>query len=171
MLTNHVPICWFATDVEDLDAEVLQIKKGESSGQSALEAMALLIGLRAWPEVWKDERTFVLTRSDALAALGALLKLSSPAAPVNKVMQEVALDIADGNVDIEVVSHIPGGLNTWADCLSRLNAPEPERKTIPVPLMTVPRTAVGPRGRGWWRTLREMPGDESERSPSTSSAG
>ena len=79
---NQVPCAWFATDVEPLDETTLKISKGESASQAALESLALLVGLRAWPHYWKEEKTLVLTRSDALAALGALLKRSSPAGPV-----------------------------------------------------------------------------------------
>ena len=150
---NQVPCAWFATDVEPLDETTLKISKGESASQAALESLALLVGLRAWPHYWKEEKTLVLTRSDALAALGALLKRSSPAGPVNTVMQEIALDCADGTCEVEVVSHIPGALNDWADSLSRLTAPGKDKKEIPFELLHVERTRVEGRSRGWWKTL------------------
>ena len=151
-MINQRPEAWFSTCIEDLDIEVLGIQRGESSGQAALESMALLIGLRAWPQFWKEEKTLVLTRSDALAAIGALLKMSSPSVPVNTVMMEIALDCADGLCEVEVVGHIPGRLNVWADALSRLEAPEPDRKEVPEALLSVTRVDPGERGRGWWRT-------------------
>ena len=152
MLINGSPISWSGTPVEQTDILMLGIEKGKSSGQAALEALALLIGLRTWPHHWHEEKTLVLTRSDALAALGALLKRSSPAQAVNKVMQEIALDCADGTCEVELVSHIPGDLNAWADALSRLEAPMAERKTVPVELRTVERASVGGRGKDWWKS-------------------
>ena len=91
--------------------------------------------------------------------MGALLKLSSPAGAVNQVMQEVALDCSEGEYGIEIVSHIPGILNVWADSLSRLEAPGAEKKEVPFALHSVPRTSVGPRTRSWWRTLRPGPAE------------
>ena len=152
LLVNQLPVTWFATEVNGVDERVLGIRKGDCAGQAALEALALLVGLREWAAHWKEEPTQILARSDSLAALGSLLKVSSSAANLNVIMQELALDISDGTYEVELVGHIPAALNGWADSLSRLWAPPPETKVVPAALLVVPRTEVAARNSTWWRT-------------------
>ena len=95
-----------------------------------------------------------------MAALGSILKLSSPAPSMNVLMQELALDLADGSYELETVGHIPAVLNEWADALSRLYAPGPDKKEVPQALLRTPRAELAPRGLGWWRTLGEPGGGE-----------
>ena len=111
------------------------------------------MALRQWADQWKDEPTEILTRSDSLAALGAILKRSSASGAMNRVMQELALDLSEGTFEVEVVGHLPAVLNGWADSLSRLEAPDPERKPIPAALLAVPRATTASRTWTWWRTL------------------
>ena len=54
---------------------------------------------------------------------GALGKLASPNAAINKVAREVSLDVAFSRYGIDVLEHLPGKLNTVADALSRAFEP------------------------------------------------
>ena len=89
-----------------------------------------------------------------------MLKRSSPAANVNRVMQELALDLSEGTCEVELVGHLPAALNGWADALSRLFAPAPDTKEVPPALRSTPRTAAPTRSRSWWRTLGPAGGGE-----------
>ena len=142
--------------MSDHDLEVLGATRGDPRGQAAFEGLALLIALRAWAEVWRDESAFVLTRSDSIAALGSLIKGNAKASTesgvmLNIIMQEVALDAAEGTYEIQVVGHLPAAWNTWADALSRLFLPD-QAKRMPEELKSVETTDVEQRGPTWWRT-------------------
>ena len=63
-----------------------------------------------------------MVRSDSLAALGALNKVSGGTSAINRVVRETALDLAEGSYVVDVVSHIPA-------CRSALD-------TFPVPSET-----------------------------------
>ena len=63
--------------------------------------------------------------------------------------RELALDLAEGAFTPDIVEHIPGVSNEWADALSRLRAPQP--KTIPQALLDVPRTDLRARTGKLWR--------------------
>ena len=103
--------------------------------------------------MWRDERTVAIVRSDSLAALGALNKLSGGTDMINRVVREVALDWAEGSYVVDVFGHIPADLNDLSDALSRLAAPQENRKEFPELLLGVDQTVAPPRTRAWWRTL------------------
>ena len=86
-----------------------------------------------------------------MAALGAVLKTSAGTIRMNRVMQELALDMADGLYEPAIVGHLPAQWNDLADTLSRLFQPG-KSTTIPYELANVERTSVDGRGPAWWRT-------------------
>ena len=156
LFVNDLPVAWFSSELLDLDLEMLEAERGNPQGQAAFEGLALLIALRSWAHVWKDESAFILTRSDSIAALGALIKGNARAttaggAQLNRVMQEVALDAAEGTYEVQVVGHLPAMWNTWADALSRTGQPG-KAAAIPAELEDIDRTDVEDRGPAWWRT-------------------
>ena len=95
-----------------------------------------------------------------MAALGAVASGSSPARAINIICREMALDLAEGRYQVELLAHLPARFNGLADCLSRLEAPGPDAKEFPEELKEVPRSALEERGPGWWRAL-EGPDGES----------
>ena len=157
LLKDGVIIAWFASALSDHDLEVLKAVRGDPKGQAAFEGLALLIALRAWADEWKDETAFILTRSDSIAALGALIKGNARASSdsgvqLNTIMQEVALDTAEGTYEVQVVGHLPAAWNTLADALSRRFLPA-QAHTLPQQLVHLEGTDVEDRGAAWWRTL------------------
>jgi hypothetical protein len=128
--------------------------RGEAAYNTTWEALAVLVAMRLWREAI-DTRLSVEVRSDSLAALGAIAKRTAAptATGLGLVVAELALDEAELDTGIDVLTHIPGISNTWADALSRLEAPE--SKEVPSELREVPR-AVPPRRReAYWLTRQD----------------
>ena len=115
------------------------------------EAVAILVGLRAWRELLCPSGGFEV-RSDSLGALGATLRGSARSPRLNVVIAEIMLDEAELSTRIEVLEHIPGVSNVWPDALSRLGAPEP--KQFPEALALVRRTTCPIRGTDFWIAQR-----------------
>ena len=151
LFINGRPKEWFASPLEDYDLKILEEKRGMPDGQASFEALAILIALRAWAQTWQDEAALILTRSDSMAALGAVLKSSAGTVRMNRVTQELALDMAEGLYEPAIVSHLPAQWNVLADALSRMFQPG-KNTGIPHELNNVPRVDVDGRGPSWWRT-------------------
>ena len=107
--------------------------------------------MREWLPLWQDESTSILVKSDSMAALGALNREGSSKPLTNKVVREIALDLAEGVYDVEVLGHQPASWNAIADALSRLDEPEAGTE-FPLALEGVLRTEAAPRPLAWWRS-------------------
>ena len=151
------PLAWLASTVTEEDARRLGITIGDCAAQAVLEALAILVAVRAWAPLWMKAKARVHVRSDSQAALGALAKVASPVVAMNAVAREVALDVAASSYGLEPMSwgHVSGALNHWADALSRLNAPE--AKEVPAALATFEPTSVPARDAKWWRASSGPP--------------
>ena len=88
-------------------------------------------------------------KSDSRAALGAIVKLSSPSRELATIVREISLDLAQGVYELAFLEHIPGVTNVIPDALSRLRAPEP--KQLPTCLAGVPKANASPRDDTFWR--------------------
>ena len=148
------PLAWLSSAVTAEDAARLGIKVGDCSAQAVLEALAVLVAIRAWAPVWGGAKARIHIRSDSQAALGAMRKVSSPVVAMNRVVREMSLDLAASNYNLEVMSwgHVAGSLNDWADALSRLDAPEP--KEVPPQLAAFEATELPVRDDAWWLVTR-----------------
>ena len=153
LAVDGTPIQWFGIPISDLDLEILGVARGDCRGQAALEALCICVALREWAHEWQDETSALLTRSDAIAALGALNRGASGNPTMNLICKEVALDLAGGAYDLEILGHLPAQWNTTADALSRLHGPPEERKDIPSELAGARRIWPATRTRAWRRTL------------------
>ena len=45
-------VSWFATKFDDVDEKAIGILFGDSASQQAAEALAVLLGVRAWLPIW-----------------------------------------------------------------------------------------------------------------------
>ena len=152
LTVNDVPVSWLADAITDLDLDILGKARGDCRGQAVFEALCIAVSLRTWAAVWRDENSILVTRSDAIAALGALNKTSSSDPTMNRVAREVALDLSEGSYELDVLGHPPAQWNTATDALSRLFAPAPDRLDIPEFLLDTPRAQPAERTAAWWRT-------------------
>ena len=122
--------------------------------------MAMLIAVRTWAAHLRPGRWCARVRSDSVAALGAAVKLRSSAPSVNAVARELALDLAEGLYELNIVEHIPGIHNELADKLSRYFQPGGSQEA-PGPLRGVMRSWPAARVPSWWRAAGP-PDDDDE---------
>ena len=138
---------WLADRIQNADLRRFRAVRGESKHMTLWEALAILVAVRAW--VPADSRIVIEVRSDSMGALRMALKLASPTPELNKVAQELALDLADQLYDISILAHTPGVANVKPDALSRLFAPEP--KAVPAALSGIRPTPCSERGAAFWK--------------------
>lgn len=148
---NCWPHAWFAEDLSAEDVERFSLKTGSPNGQAVIETLALLFTVRAWLPVWKGQRVRIALQADSTAALGAWNREKSNCQPINSIVRELALDLAENRYTFDITQHLPGALNIWADALSRLGQPN-SSKSIPQELLVVPRTHPEKRSHTWWET-------------------
>ena len=117
----------FEAPITEAEAKLLGVEYKEASGQSALEALAIIRAVQGWGLKFKGEP--VIIRSDSSVALAMLRKLASPNKILNYLAAELSLMLEELQVPRLVLQHIPGQLNKETDWLSRPNSrsePPPE---------------------------------------------
>ena len=87
----------------------------------------VLLGVRVWRDrirPAREARVQVAVRTDSAAAMGAALTWRSPSPRLNEIAKELSADAAAGLWMLDVVEHVPGLANVWADRLSHLGVPQ-----------------------------------------------
>ena len=133
-------LLWEAIPVEALTR--YHAATGDARFQALWELLVIAWALRTWRHLLEEQDLRVAVRSDSVAALSTALKLSSRCPAMNDLAMEMALDLAAAGIELDVVEHLPGHLNTQCDALSRLTAPEPAQ--FPPALAAVPRSRAPP---------------------------
>jgi hypothetical protein len=147
ILSRHGrPVAWAADILHQCDLDRFDASRGDSAFTTVWEALCVLMAIRLWEHLVPDG---IALRSDSLATLGALGKMSSPAPGVNAVLREIALVEGSSGNGFAALAHIPGVTNTWADALSRLGAPD--AKPVPPELEGIPRLTPPRRDGGFYR--------------------
>ena len=144
-----LPVRWYADSITDLDLRRCGASRGTSEYNTLWEALAILVALRIWGNRARAG-TRILVRADSLAACGAIVRLASATPALNLIAAEIALDIAEDQYQVAVLTHIPGISNVLADALSRLEAPQ--AASVPAGLRALPRDPAPVRGRAFWAT-------------------
>ena len=144
------PIGWFADQIHACDIEKFGIEVGSHLFQTLLEALAVLVAVRCWAQVWKGSRSTLRVRSDSLSTLGAVNKLRSKRPGLATVMRELALDCSEGTYTLQILEHLPGTMNVWADALSRVWQPN-HISEIPCELLEVTQCHPARRVPTWWK--------------------
>ena len=62
-------VSWFATKFDDVDEKAIGIRFGVSASQQAAEALAVLLGVRAWLPIWVNALPILEVKSDSVAAM------------------------------------------------------------------------------------------------------
>ena len=125
---------------------------------AALEFLTILLAVRAWGDLIRpavEARVQVAVRTDSAAAMGAALTWRSKSAALNEVAKELCADAAAGLFVFDLVEHVPGLANVWADQLSHLRVPEELR------VLAVTRTEPPPPQEAFWRTRADPPRPEA----------
>ena len=151
------------------DAKGLGFVIGSCRAQAIVKTLALAVALRTWLPSWSTARAVVRARSDSQAALGALKKGASGSPAINRIVREIALDIALSKYGVDFVEHVRGKDNDVADDLSRLDEPGAGRK-VPWVLEKCRRSPVQARDAQWWEAdLVNWVSAEARAPPPTSS--
>jgi hypothetical protein len=151
-------VAWFASALSDAELSALQLQRGSSSAQQAVEALCALVALRAWQDRWRDRRWSLRVRSDSVSALVLALKLKTSGAAAGIVAREMALDMAAAPFPPIVAEHIPGIANVVPDILSRRHDPKYAASwEIPPLLAGVAETQLPARDAAYFRSLRPPP--------------
>ena len=154
LLIKGIPVEYFSEPLTEADVENIGVEIGSNKTQAIAEALAVLVGARLWLEAWKEKRYLILTRSDSVAALGAVVAGRSPIKHLNAIVRELALDLAEGVYKMDVAKHIKGVNNVWADELSRWAQPGHVRR-LPEELAGARQATPPARPQSWWRTMAE----------------
>ena len=144
--TSGKPIQYFSTPITAEDEKILGTQRGQSKGMPIWESLALLIALRTWS--LPGERLRISITGDSLGVLQAMVKQASNNPMVNRVIQEVALDLACERYSIGSVTHIKSAANYLPDKLSRMH--DAEATNLPAELSQVPRRQVALRDSAFW---------------------
>eukprot|EP00435_Cladocopium_sp_Y103_P057196 s804_g19.t1 len=123
VLINKVGGTWLIVEAFEAlitkeQADALEIKHLDASGQAVVEGLAILRALQVWAT--KIQGGPVVIRSDSSVALAMTKKLSSPTKSLNYVASEIAVLLEKIQVTKLLPQHIPGSLNKEADWLSRI---------------------------------------------------
>ena len=145
---------YFATTLSDEELDILRIRRGESAAQQVVEALAVLVALRAWSKRWCGQRAIIHVRSDSTSALVHSQTLKTCGRGPGIVAREIALDIAHAVYTPHVAEHVPGEENVIADALSRKYAPGFDFQ-LPERMAAVQETMFSTRGHRYLRTLAQ----------------
>ena len=147
---------WFASAISTEELSLLGLTLGDCASQQAMEALALLVALRAWHSRWRSLRPLIRVRSDSISALTIALKMKTKGLAPGIIAREMALDIADACYRPSIAEHVPGDHNVIPDMLSRKFQPGAIYKVPPL-LQDVPETRLPVRGREFYRSIAVPP--------------
>ena len=133
-----------------------QISLAESAAQQVVEALVVLVALRAWKERWLHQRVTLRVKSDNISALVMCLKLKTTGHGTGIIARELALDIACSEYRPQIAEHIPGVDNVISDALSRRYQPGADAQ-LPHCLCKVQELVLPARGEEFFRSLGNKP--------------
>ena len=87
----------------------------------------MLVALREWASQYRGRRIQLAVRTDNFATLTCVSKMQPHSANLGVIAREMALDVSHLSYAPDIISHIPGIINSAADTLSRQFEP---RKAI-----------------------------------------
>ena len=106
-------VSWFATKFGEVDEKAIGIQFGNSASRRVAEALAVLVGVRAWLSIWLKGVPNLQVKSDGVAA--STLVTGSP--QVAPAARELVLTFSESCVRPQVVKHTSGVANKLADLL------------------------------------------------------
>ena len=90
------------------DADHFGHPLGDPRGQQTWEALALLVAMRSWADIWQRSRVHLTAKGDSVSALSLLTNLKSRGAGSNAIARELALDLGAVAFAPRLVQHIAG---------------------------------------------------------------
>ena len=145
-------VSWFATKFDENDEKAIGIQFGNSDSQQVADALAALVGVRAWLSIWLEGLPIFEVKSDSVAALTMVSRMHTRSPQVTVGAKELALTFVESCVRPQVVKHTPGVANKLADLLSRRFQPGVDF-VVPQALVGVPEVPVRPRTMDFYRSV------------------
>ena len=110
--------------------------------------LAVLVALRVFRQFLRDSRAnLIILRCDNTAVLSSALSYRSSSPIMTQLTAEIALKLESLGMRHLIPQHVPGGLNTIADKLSR-----PHSEAIPSEVADCVQCNVPTRPRSFYRT-------------------
>ena len=147
---------WFSCGISEEEQAILRISIAESAAQQVVEALVVLVALRAWKCRWVHQRVILRVKSDNISALVMCMKLKTDGYGTCIIAREMALDIASTEYTPSIAEHIPGVDNIIADALSRRLQPGANVQ-LPTCLASIEEMVLPTRGKEYYRTLLNKP--------------
>ena len=138
MYEGRRPVAWMATDWDQELCDRLQVVRGQSAYLAFFEAFTVIAAIARWCR--PGERRVIAVVGDNVAALTVALSRRGRG-DLGRLCRELALKQARQDLVI-AVGHLASALNTIADALSRLTAPD--ASTFPSELLAVPQVVWPP---------------------------
>ena len=155
ILLRDGTVTHFLSDpIGPLDEAMLGVAAGDENGQQLWEALALLVALRAWREVWSAGRSHLTMEGDSMTALYMLLDVTTRSDINVTIAREIALELGSAIYRPDCVRHVPGITNKVPDYLSRCMAEPIASQPWPAALRTAQRVFPAPRDASWYLALR-----------------
>ena len=145
-------VSWFAVKFDDVDERAIGIQFGDSASQQDAEALAVLLGVRAWLSIWLKRLPILEVKSDSVAAMTMVASMHTRSPQVAVVARGLALTLSESCVRPQVVKHTPGVANKLADILSRRFQPG-VHFVVPQALVRVPEVPIRPRTMDFYRSV------------------
>ncbi|CAK0840195.1 unnamed protein product, partial [Prorocentrum cordatum] len=101
---------YFASPLTQIDADLLRAPLGEAAGQQVWEALAMLVALRLWKQVWLQQGARLAATADSISTLALLLNFRAKTSSygLGVVCREMALEFGDRAYKPRVYVHLPG---------------------------------------------------------------
>ena len=91
-------VSWFATKFDEVDEKAVGIQLSNSDSQQVAEALAILVGVRAWLSIWLEGLPIFEVKSDSVAALTMVARMHTRSPQVAVVAKELALTFSESCV-------------------------------------------------------------------------
>eukprot|EP00435_Cladocopium_sp_Y103_P029770 s454_g7.t1 len=131
LAVNGRIVAAFFSTMEKKQTDELLVDFMESSSQSVLETLAILVALRRWQEKLKGMSVTVTIQSDSVTALALAQRLSAKSSSpgLNFLGAELSLCLEELGIEELKTRHIPGKANVAPDFLSRPSS----WRSVPLP--------------------------------------
>ncbi|CAK0891828.1 unnamed protein product [Prorocentrum cordatum] len=153
-MIEDVAKAYFTSPLTQADADVLRAPLGEAAGQQIWEALAMLVALRVWKQVWLQQGIRLAATADSISTLTLLLNFRARTASysLGVICREMALEFGDCACKPKAYVHLPGIANDVADELSRRAQPGHQARH-PIALEGATEFHVAPRALSFFRAL------------------
>lgn len=143
LLANGTSISWFAIEISETHAWMLNREIGPHEGQQAIEAAALLVALRLWRQHYWRKRTSLSVRSDNVGVLAVIYSLKGSGDALFFIAKELALDFGHSE-------YMPR-LGAYPRYCKHDVGPAHQPWSVPSLLSNLQEATVPDRNLNWWR--------------------